>query len=129
MNYRFAKVLLKQLLPLLVLFSISRFLLPAAAFTMAAFTALKANRGIMMILSPAKTLDLSKFVDKPENIPTLTYPSCDTNKTKLLAGILKSKSQKELKTLLKVSDKIATKVKEVSDILEAKAISLYLLDS
>ena len=77
-----------------------------------------------MILSPAKTLDLNKFVAIPDNALKLTYPSCDTEKTKLLAGILKSKSQKELKTLLKVSDKISKTVKEVSDILVGKAISI-----
>uniref|UniRef100_A0A7S3PX88 Uncharacterized protein n=1 Tax=Chaetoceros debilis TaxID=122233 RepID=A0A7S3PX88_9STRA len=114
MKYRFAKILVKKVLPLLALFSIPR-LLPAAAITMSTSTALKANRGIMMILSPAKTLDLNKFVGIPENALKLTYPSCDTEKTKLLAGILKSKSQKELKTLLKISDKIATKVKEYFD--------------
>ena len=76
-----------------------------------------------MILSPAKTLDLSKLSPAHESFIQAScdgdgdgegssVPSCDDKKTMELADILKSKSQKQLKDLLKVSDKIASSVKD-----------------
>ena len=68
------------------------------------------RRGIFMILSPAKTLDLSPIpLEDVES--TFTLPGCDTIKTLKLAQIMKSKSKKQLKDLLKVSDKISDSVK------------------
>ena len=66
-----------------------------------------------MILSPAKTLDLSELVLVQPSSSSL--PSCDIIKTRQLADILKSKSKKELKDLLKVSDNISSTVKEYYD--------------
>eukprot|EP00557_Chaetoceros_sp_GSL56_P005410 CAMPEP_0176491334 /NCGR_PEP_ID=MMETSP0200_2-20121128/8374_1 /TAXON_ID=947934 /ORGANISM="Chaetoceros sp., Strain GSL56" /LENGTH=308 /DNA_ID=CAMNT_0017888751 /DNA_START=1344 /DNA_END=2267 /DNA_ORIENTATION=- len=72
------------------------------------------RRGIFMILSPAKTLDLSPLQsDVLSGIESnLSEPSCDLAKTRQLAEILQSKSQNELKKLLNVSDKISSTVKE-----------------
>jgi len=66
------------------------------------------GKGIIMILSPAKTLDLRPF-DPPKStsFPICTSPSCDAEKTKLLASTLKSKSEKDLGKLLSISSKIA----------------------
>ena len=47
-------------------------------------------------------------------------PSCDAAKTHQLAEILKSKNQKQLKDLLKVSDNIASSVKIYYDAFELK---------
>jgi len=73
------------------------------------------RRGIFMILSPAKTLDLS--ISEIAVSPPIddSYASCDLTKTRQLAEILKSKSKKQLKDLLKVSDKISCTVKDYYD--------------
>ena len=63
----------------------------------------------MMILSPAKTLDLkplieSDFVDNGhDGIPNLTVPSCDPMKTREVSDAMKRRSEKDLKDLLGLS--------------------------
>ena len=82
----------------------------------AATASVSRQKGIFMILSPAKTLDLTPL--PPEDLPDgidihISRPSCNemNAKTQLLANILKSKNQKQLKDMLKVSDKISASVK------------------
>jgi cytoplasmic iron level regulating protein YaaA (DUF328/UPF0246 family) len=62
----------------------------------------KCGRGIMMILSPAKTLDLSPYVG---NVQKLTHADCDLDRTAEVAKSLKKR--KDLKQLLGVSENIA----------------------
>jgi|AntRauTorckE5430_2_1112549.scaffolds.fasta_scaffold03664_1 cytoplasmic iron level regulating protein YaaA (DUF328/UPF0246 family) len=99
---------------------------------MATTVAATSRRGIFMILSPAKTLDISELVFAPpidehannneehhdvhaHKFEYVSQPSCDLPKTRQLAKILKSKSKKQLKDLLKVSDKISDTVKDYYD--------------
>lgn len=79
-----------------------------------AATKIASNRGIFMILSPAKTLDLSPLSSTiSEQIADyLSPPECDVEKTRILVDIMKSKSQKQLKDMLKVSDNISATVKD-----------------
>ena len=62
--------------------------------------------GIMMILSPAKTLDLNPL---PDSVPKLKYtmPMVDLDKTKEIAEQMKHRSQADLAKLLGVSANIA----------------------
>jgi cytoplasmic iron level regulating protein YaaA (DUF328/UPF0246 family) len=60
-----------------------------------------AGEGIMMILSPAKTLDLSPFLRSP-TLPT-TLPECNVAKTLEVVRALKSRRESELAKLLKLS--------------------------
>lgn len=69
--------------------------------------------GLMMILSPAKTLNLKTPSPSPVDIIETTDPSCNYDKTKQLATLLKEKSKTDLKDLLQVSDSIATNVFKV----------------
>jgi cytoplasmic iron level regulating protein YaaA (DUF328/UPF0246 family) len=72
------------------------------------------NSGIMMILSPAKTLDLGPF-DAPSNtFPQTSLPACDASKTKTLASAMKGRSKKELEKLLGISANLAEKSHQVS---------------
>lgn len=82
------------------------------------------RRGIFMILSPAKTLDLSELVLVQPSCSSL--PSCDIIKTRQLADILKSKSKKELKDLLKVSDNISSTVKDYYDAFALNHVDVLL---
>ena len=66
-------------------------------------------------MSPAKTLDLTPI--PLEDLET-TRPACDAPKTLQLAQILKSKTRKQLKDFLKVSDKISESVKNYYDAFE-----------
>ena len=68
-----------------------------------------------MILSPAKTLNLDGW----DGITTVTTtePSCNVDKTKELAMILKQKKKKDLKAMLNVSDKLADSVFQVRTFL------------
>lgn len=66
--------------------------------------------GMILILSPAKTLNFTKVASAI--IPRCSEPVCSLEKTKVLADILKAKTKGELKTLMGVSDKIATTVCE-----------------
>lgn len=69
----------------------------------ASASTIKPSSGVMMILSPAKTLDLSPYNGSFKSSSLLTSPSCDAAKTRRVAGALKSRSQKELTKLLNVS--------------------------
>lgn len=64
------------------------------------------GRGVMMILSPAKTLDLQPFKSTSSSFPLTTRPSCDDEKTKLLATVMKAQSEKALGKLLGISAKL-----------------------
>ena len=70
-------------------------------------------RGLMMILSPAKTLDVQNLEVSSALAPSLCSPCCDTDRTKQLVQVLKSKNQGQLKKIMKISDNISTKVKKV----------------
>ena len=64
--------------------------------------------GVMMILSPAKTLDLSPY--KPpsgKSFPAPTDPSCDSAKTTAVAVAMKARKEKDLEKLLKISSNLA----------------------
>ncbi len=64
--------------------------------------------GILMILSPAKTLDLSPFEPPSSDaFPALSMPDCDATKTKLVAEAMKARSKKELEKLLSISANLA----------------------
>lgn len=75
--------------------------------------------GLMMILSPAKTLNLDPAFETAESVIIgTTDPSCDVVKTNELAGILKKKNVKELKNLLKISDNLVSSVLMVRFLLQ-----------
>jgi len=68
--------------------------------------------GVMMILSPAKTLDLAHLDDanKPNNIPESslwTAPDCNLEQSRRLARAMKKRSQADLEKLLKLSANLA----------------------
>jgi len=70
------------------------------------------EEGVMMVLSPAKTLDFSSSPEEASTLPaTTTWPQCDAAKTKRIASAMKSRaagnSTSELAKLLKVSSNIA----------------------
>lgn len=67
---------------------------------------------MILILSPAKTLDLSEVSLSSIVSDHTSYPSCELDKTGQLVDILKSKSQKQLKDMLGISDKISSSVKK-----------------
>ncbi|CAB9517565.1 UPF0246 protein YaaA [Seminavis robusta] len=81
-----------------------------------------ATGGIMMILSPAKTLDLDPLPNNhPEqdnynqNIPdatTFTMPDCHTENTLRVVKSMKTRTQKELEKLLGISANLAKKSHE-----------------
>lgn len=66
--------------------------------------------GILMILSPAKTLDLSP-TDRLS--ADWTSPDCNVNKTKTVAAALKKRKTKELEKLLGISANLAKTAHEV----------------
>lgn len=76
--------------------------------------------GMILILSPAKTLNLAKMAAL--KLP-YTEPKCSSKKTKLLVDIMKGRSKSELKSLLGVSDKIADTVLQVRRIRLISMIS------
>ena len=69
-----------------------------------------ATNGIMMLLSPAKTLDLSATNKSAEH---WTRPDCSQEKTKGLAALLKKKKEGELAKLLNLSATLARTAHEV----------------
>ena len=71
------------------------------------------TRGLLMILSPAKTLNLTPLEEEHLHGLSFTEPSCNPENTKLLATILKSKSTDQLSKLLGTSAKLSQTVKEV----------------
>lgn len=72
--------------------------------------------GMILILSPAKTLNLSKMASAL--ISRCTEPKCSLEKTNTLVQIMKGKSKSELKSLLGVSDNIADTVLQYYDEFE-----------
>ncbi len=80
------------------------------------------NRGITMVISPAKTLDLKKISERRDEME-LDYDTiaslsaaasahaksilCDQGKTRAIVNIMKKKSEAELKTLLSLSPSLA----------------------
>lgn len=71
-------------------------------------------RGVMMILSPAKTLDLSPFEAPSPSFPQTSVPNCDAEKTKAVASAMKARSKKDLEKLLGISANLAEKSHQVS---------------
>mmetsp|Transcript_36184 Transcript_36184/g.66410 ORF Transcript_36184/g.66410 Transcript_36184/m.66410 type:complete len:379 (+) Transcript_36184:93-1229(+) len=67
--------------------------------------------GVMMILSPAKTLDLTPFsAPDSDSFPqSLSAPNCDVAKTKVVALAMKARSKKDLEKLLGISANLAAK--------------------
>lgn len=80
------------------------------------------NRGISMVISPAKTLDLKKLSERRDEmeldydtIVTMSAAAsahtksllCDQDKTRAIVNIMKKKSEAELKTLLSLSPSLA----------------------
>mmetsp|Transcript_17674 Transcript_17674/g.23576 ORF Transcript_17674/g.23576 Transcript_17674/m.23576 type:complete len:332 (+) Transcript_17674:3-998(+) len=59
----------------------------------------------MMILSPAKTLDLTPY-DENNDFPSLTTPSCDSAKTSIVASSMKKRKKADLTKLLSISAKL-----------------------
>jgi len=76
--------------------------------------------GIMMILSPAKTLDVTPLAVDDKNddyIPNSslwTVPSCNMDKTRQVVQAMKKRSQSELAKLLSISSNLASKSHEVT---------------
>ena len=69
------------------------------------------NQGIVMILSPAKTLDLSPCNNRLQ--PAWTFPACDEALTRKVASLMKDRSSKELEKMLSISPKLASTAYEV----------------
>merc|ERR1712071_285381 len=63
----------------------------------------------MMILSPAKTLDLTPYLKDSykETFPIPTRPCCDIDKTNKIANAMKLKNKSSLEKLLGISPKLA----------------------
>ena len=76
--------------------------------------------GIMMILSPAKTLDLTPLaadIKNDDHIPDSslwTVPGCNMDKTRQVVQAMKKRSQSELAKLLSISSNLASKSHEVT---------------
>ncbi|GKY96819.1 hypothetical protein MPSEU_000641100 [Mayamaea pseudoterrestris] len=68
------------------------------------------SRGIMMILSPAKTLDLSPLT-RP-SLPPTTLPDCNPKQTAQVAQAMKERTESELKSLLGISAALAKTSRE-----------------
>lgn len=71
------------------------------------------QKGIMMILSPAKTLDLTPLNDDA-TAETTTIPDCDVEKTKEIIQAMKKRTQGELGKLLGLSSNLTKTAHEVS---------------
>lgn len=69
--------------------------------------------GILMILSPAKTLDLSPLEPSSNNLEW-AFPSCDDAKTMKVASALRGKGESGLSKILGISSKLAKTAHEVS---------------
>ena len=77
-------------------------------------TGIFSQNGIMMILSPAKTLDLTPYIkDNYTAIPPPTKPCCDLDKTSIISKAMKKKDKKALEKLLGISSKLADTAHEV----------------
>ena len=78
----------------------------------------KESKGIMMILSPAKTLDMNPLPtdEKSDSIPDsshFTLPNCNPERTKKVVQAMKKRSQSELAKLLSISATLAKTSHEV----------------
>lgn len=70
----------------------------------------KTNKnGILMIVSPAKTLDLSPY----DASVSTTSPDCDVNKTQQVMKVMKKRKEGELAKLLGVSANLAKTAHQV----------------
>jgi hypothetical protein len=86
-----------------------------------------ANHGISMILSPAKTLDLTPLSDRKFDYQDVnadvigklsdvhSLSACDKTKTDMIVNVMKKKNEGELKSLLKLSPALANASHEVSE--------------
>ena len=82
------------------------------------------NKGIMMILSPAKTLDLEPYdKDAYGSFPSPTNPCCDLEKTKEVTHAMKKRDKESLQKLLGISAKLADTAHQV--ILCCKCVFLF----
>jgi len=77
-----------------------------------------------MILSPAKTLDLSPC---DFEATTTTCPDCDVAKTKQVIEAMKKRKEVELGKLLGVSANLAKTAHGVSSVVSDGVSSLFLL--
>lgn len=72
-------------------------------------------RGVMMILSPAKTLDFS-LLPTSESVPDTSYftsPGCHPDQTRQVVQAMKKRSTTELGKLLSISANLAKTAHEV----------------
>lgn len=77
----------------------------------ASSAAKKATKGLVMLLSPAKTLDQSPLDPSlASSLPSTSVPDCDPQKTKEIVQAMKKRSQKELGKLLGISDSLSATV-------------------
>jgi uncharacterized protein len=88
--------------------------LSASADTSSSSSAAVTKRGIFMLLSPAKTLDLSPWEQRPVStandtveLPALTLPSCATAKTNAIVNVLKKFTKNDFATNWKLSSSLA----------------------
>ena len=84
------------------------------------------SNGIAMILSPAKTLDLTPLTERSFTDPAVNADEidelsteyalqlCDGSKTDCVVKTMKKKSESDLKSLLKLSPALAKSSHEVS---------------
>jgi len=73
------------------------------------------TEGIIMILSPAKTLDVSSY--EPNDYPSFpkpTEPNCNYGQTKQVARFMKQQKKKSLEKLLSISAKLADSAYQVN---------------
>ena len=82
------------------------------------------SKGIMMILSPAKTLDMDPL-PKQESIPDsshFTVPACNPEQTRKVVQAMKKRSQTELGKLLSISANLAKTSHGVSNNKKGSAL-------
>jgi uncharacterized protein len=69
-------------------------------------------RGIMMIMSPAKTLDFRPIdPSRSAALPICTWPDCNPHQTAEIASAMKQKSESQLAKLLSISPALALSTK------------------
>jgi hypothetical protein len=78
---------------------------------------------ILMVLSPAKSLDLSPGSLRFSGDWTL--PNCNDAKTRQIAAALKKRTVKDLEVLLGISSKLAKTAHEVSSNIRGKETLVY----
>lgn len=107
--------------------AISRLIAHQTSLRSSTMTHIQDGAGIAMILSPAKTLDLTPLSDREFAVDGVNAdvieklsnkyasPLCDGNKTDVVVNAMKEKSESELKSLLKLSPALAKSSHEVRD--------------